>query len=470
MTALLLLVSGDAQAFNHTGWAWNKQLPIVFYVTDYLEDSLPQTPNPETGWTYQEEVMVKGFCNWHWGATCETLAPGADGGLDSRFVVHEAAACADIPFEYLGVQAGNEGEIEDWAPPKFFFDDPKDIIDVGTNAVTYTRKGDETVNTVLGLTITEVKSSYIVFNDNIDWSPDWEIADGCQGDERSVESTGTHEIGHLLGMAHSCEQGELCVDSDYLEATMFWSGPSCNTDRSAINSDDVAGIQALYGPYLSWTTTEDTVRYGPKPLEACVEAVYEVDDETGESVMDTVTGIEWDFGDGTARETGETTCHTYESEGQYTVTMYAEGIDPDCGDWTVSEKKRAEFLVCELPRPGFEVHHYDGLVYQLVNQTEVTTYGCVDGIKWDVYKGGASGEPIQSLEAWSPKIEFPAEGDYTVVLTAQGPAGEEVHEAKVSAEDAKGDVTGRSCASGGGGAAGFGAALMAFALVFRRRD
>jgi len=462
MTALLLLFSGEAQAFNHTGWSWGDQLPIVFYVTDYLEDSLPQTPNPETGWMFQEEVHVKGFCNWHFGDYCESVAPGADGGIDDRFIRHADATCADIQIEYGGTSPGNEGTTQD-GRPKIYFDDPQDIIDVGTNAVTYTNGNGSTVKIVLGETIQGVDNSDIVYNDNIDWSPDWEIEDGCQGDERSMESTGTHEIGHLLGMAHSCEQGELCTESDFLEATMFWSGPNCNTERSAINDDDIAGIQALYGPYLSWETSEDTVRYGPKPLEACVEVIGE------EDVLANVSSIEWDFGDSTALETGETPCHTYESEGQFTVTMNAVGDDPDCGEWTVEAKKRAEFLVCDLPRPGFEVAHYDGLTYQIVNQTEVTTYGCVDGIQWEIFKGAASGEPIQSLEAWSPKIEFPGEGEYTVRLTAQGPAGEEVHEAKVTAEDKKGDVTGRSCSTGGG-AAGFGAALMALALVIRRRD
>ena len=406
MTALLLLFSGEAQAFNHTGWMWGPdQLPIVFYVTDYLEDSLPQTPNPETGWMYQEEVIVKGFCNWHFGPYCESVAPGADNGLDARFIVHPDATCADIPIEYGGISPGNEGANADDPRPKIYWDDPKDNMDVGTNAVTYTVSDGSTVKIVLGQSIKGVQNSDIVFNDNIDWSPDWEIADGCQGDERSVESTGTHEIGHLLGMGHSCEQGELCVDSDFLEATMFWSGGGCNTDRSGINDDDIAGIQALYGPYVSWDTTEDTVRYGPKPLEACVEVTAD------EDTLVTITDIEWDFGDGTASETGETPCHTYESEGQFTVTMNATGDDPDCGEWTVAQKKRAEFLVCELPRPGFEVQHYDGLVYQIVNQTEVTTYGCVDGVQWQIYKGGADGEPLQSLEAWSPKIEFPGEGE-----------------------------------------------------------
>lgn len=464
MTALLFLFSGDAEAFNHSGYMWGPdKLPVVFYVTDYLEDSLPQTPNPETGWTYQEEVIIQGFCNWHFGPYCESVAPGADNGIDARFITHEAATCADIPIEYGGTSPGNEGVNHDDERSKIYYDDPDDALDVGTNAAMFPSTGGGTVKIVLGEAIINIRDMDIVFNDNIDWSPDWEIDDGCQGDERSVEATGTHEIGHLLGMAHSCEQGELCVESDFLDATMFWSGPSCNTERSGINADDIAGIQALYGPYLSWDTTEDTVRYGAKPLEACVEVAGD------EDVLANVTNISWDFGDGTDGETGEAPCHTYETEGQYTVTMTAEGVDPTCGDWSVSEKKRAEFLVCELPRPGFEVQHYDGLVYQLVNQTEVTTYGCVDGIQWEVYKGAASGEPIQSFEAWSPKVEFPSEGDYTIVLTALGPAGETLHEAKVSAEDQKGEVTGGCSTSGTGGVAGFGLALMGLALVFRRR-
>ncbi|MCP4806868.1 MAG: matrixin family metalloprotease [Proteobacteria bacterium] len=463
---LLASISGDAQAYNHTGWIWtNDQMPIVFYVSEYMEDSLPDDENPQTGWTFQEEVQIKNLCNWKWTDYCESLAPGAAGGIDARFIPHEDAACADIQFEYGGAPPGgaNSNNPED-AYTNVYFDDPSDEHGTGTNAVTITRASTELITNINGVRIYKVKGSDIVYNDNIDWSPDWEIEDGCQGDERSMEATGTHEFGHLLGMAHSCEQGELCVETEELEATMYWTGPSCDTERSAIGEDDRQGIQALYGPAVGWDITEETERFGAAPLEACFEISAE------EEVMAELEGLDWDFGDGNS-STEEEPCHTYQTEGQFTVTLDATGVSESCGDWISTSRQRALFLVCDTPRPDFSVEHYDGLTYQLVNQTDVSTYGCVDGIKWEIYKGNsASGDALETVEAWSPKFEFPSDGDYTIVLTAQGPAGEDVFELKHTAEEHRGD--GKSRCSTAPGKAAIPAGLLAlFGLAFvRRRD
>lgn len=459
---LLASFSGDAHAFNHTGWMWDTdQLPIVFYVTDYLEDSLPQTVN-ESGRRFQEEVQIKNLCNWHWTEYCESLAPGVDGGMDDRYIVHDDADCADIRFEYGGVDAGNEGEGSD-GMTKVYFDDPKDRHDTGVLAVTVTVPGSAVVKTVNGLRIERVSGSDVVYNNDVSWGTDWDIAAGCNGSVYSMEGVGTHEFGHLLGMAHSCEQGEICVDNDDLEATMYWTGGPCDTEPSSINSDDIAGIQALYGQYVSWEITEETEQFGPAPLDACFNLL--ADDSTVAEIQST----SWDFGDGESSTDAEP-CHTYNTEGQFTVTLDVEGESDTCGVWTASDRQRAVFLVCDIPRPSFEVAHYDGLTYQLVNQTDVSTYGCVDGIRWEIYKGNsASGDPVQTVEAWSPKIEFPSEGAYTIVLTAQGPAGEDVTELKYDAVDQRGEGTG--CSSSSSKAALSGGLLGLLGLMFvRRRD
>ena len=467
MSLLLLAgMTGDAHAYNHIGVMWTTdQLPIVFYVSEYMEDSLPTDVNPETGFTFQEEVQIKNLCNWRWTDYCESLAPGGAGGIDQRFIVHEDAACADIRFEYGGAPPGGETQNnpeDEWT--NVYFDDPKDEMGAGTNAHMVYRSTVELVKNINGIRIHEIKGGDVVYNDNIDWSPDWEIEDGCQGDERSMEATGTHEFGHLLGMGHSCEQGELCIDTDDLEATMYWTGGSCDTSRSSINEDDRQGIQALYGPSVGWDIAEDQVRFGAAPLEACFEVTAE------DEVLDEVSSVDWDFGDGNGSDELEP-CHTYTTEGQFTVTLDATGLSDTCGEWTSTSRQRALFLVCDTPRPQAEATHYDGLVYLLVNQTDVGTYGCVDGIRWDIYKGGsASGEPVGSVEAWSPKFEFPSEGDYTIVLTAQGPAGEDTFEFKHTAEDKVGEGK-RGCSSSATPAALSGGLLALFGLAFlRRRD
>ena len=52
-----------------------------------------------------------------------------------------------------------------------------------------------------------------------------------------IESVGVHEFGHALGMAHS----------DVSTATMFASVAAGDIQNRTLHSDDIAGVQALYG-------------------------------------------------------------------------------------------------------------------------------------------------------------------------------------------------------------------------------
>ena len=59
--------------------------------------------------------------------------------------------------------------------------------------------------------------------------------DGCSS-EYYVEGIMVHEVGHVLGLAHSNVSG----------ATMFPSVSACNNGPASIEADDKAGIQDLY--------------------------------------------------------------------------------------------------------------------------------------------------------------------------------------------------------------------------------
>ena len=129
-------------------------------------------------------------------------------------------------------------------------------------------------------------------------------------------------------------------------------------------------------------------------------------------------------------------------------------------------------LVCEEPDPDFDVLHENGLVYQLVNTTDVSTYGCIDGLEWEVFAGeSASGDPVIAYSAWSPKLDFSelGEGEYTVRLTAMGPAGEQSIEKTTTIEEKRGDGFGCSSVGSGTGGAGFAFAGLALAFVLGRR-
>ncbi len=77
---------------------------------------------------------------------------------------------------------------------------------------------------------------------------------GCNGDGYYIENTGSHEFGHLLGLAHSS------VDT----AAMWAYSGACETIRETLDPDDIAGLQSLY----PGSTTSTTAPSAPSGLTA----------------------------------------------------------------------------------------------------------------------------------------------------------------------------------------------------------
>lgn len=448
MTLLLLAqLTAPALAYQLNNFIWAPdQMPITWTMTDYLEDSLPQTVSNETNRYPQEDLAIKSFCNWHWTEYCDANVP-------SDWVVHEDAACAEFSFEYGGIDPGNEGPTGN-GRTKFYWDDPQNIQGAGNLGTTYLRSTGTLIKEVNNVYLYSIYDSDISMNDEVEWDLAHEVEAGCSGSTYNAEEVMTHEVGHLLGLGHSCEQDELCADEALKVATMYWEGGPCATASSSINSDDEDGLNALYGPFITFETED--ARTGVAPLTVCFTSVAE--DET----FAELASQEWRFGDGTT-STELNPCHTWTEQGQYTVSVTFLGESDLCGEWDYAERELGFVLVCEVPEPSFEAESSDGLLWQTVNNTVVDTYGCVDSVQWDVYKGGsASGEPVLSLNAWSPKLDFPEEGTYTVVLTAGGPAGEATEQLQV-------EVSARACSTAPGASGVVGLLLAAAALTRRRR-
>ena len=57
------------------------------------------------------------------------------------------------------------------------------------------------------------------------------------GSSFDIENSATHEIGHLCGLGHSTDR----------EATMYGKTYASETKKRSLESDDVAGLDALYG-------------------------------------------------------------------------------------------------------------------------------------------------------------------------------------------------------------------------------
>jgi len=176
-----------------------------------------------------------------------------------------------------------------------------------------------------------------------------------------------------------------------------------------------------------------------------------------------VLAARWKFGDGQTSEDINPT-HTYETQGQFTVSVSMDLEDAECGSYTYDSSALAYVVACEPPKPEdgadgfFTISHSDGLTYQTSNRTDVTVYGCIDTIEWQVYKGTGegdiTGEPLQRIGAWSPKISFPEAGSYVVVMNVGGPGGLDAGYVVVDAQDVPSEGEGCAVAPIGGSAAG----------------
>lgn len=428
MTALLLLslASPEAHAWNHLGRVWDRdQFPLEWWSSDYTEDSLDAD--------YQIEVIETSWNNWI-----------------------EDAPCARLDAEYQGVREGWHQGFSTDGIISFSYDDPASELETGVLAATLCVSTGETAFTLGGQIYMYIYDCDIVYNDDIGWATTEDINNGqCSGDY-STEAVTSHEIGHLWGMAHSCEQNDACPDPDERYANMYWSTGPCDNYQASLKEDDIEGINALYGPFCSFEASEGEERFGGAPLEVCFDL------DCNEAISD----IEWDFGDGTTSNEASP-CHVFEDKGQFNVSLTITGEGEECGTWEYTQREQAYVLVCGEPEPSpdfgglFTYEPVEGLVYQMVNQTDTSVYGCIDQIQWEVYDGD---ELIQTVNAWSPKIEFPSEGTYTVLLNVGGPGGVSAAELSIEVTEV---TEGCATAPAGAGLAGI---LLALGAAFRRRE
>ncbi len=405
LPALGLLIATPALAWNHTGLVWSAdQIPVSFQVADSV--------NTETGSFCQDRNPV---------GTCTEVAEWAATQWNN-------VACTDLVVEIDAEVAPNEERPRNGIN-EIIFEDPGAEIesdgDPGTIAWSQSIGTGAQVE-VNGQFYDQILDADITFGKDRNLLADSITADqGCR-DELSFNSTMTHEMGHSLGLAHSCEEEDICVDPAFRDATMFWTSKgACDTSRSTLGPDDINGLQALYGPIATFECAgerESGAILGVVPFDmSCVVTSNRIND---------ITGVEWVWGDGEVSG-GTAGGHTYETPGNYTIQVTVDGESNACGEdgvssgtWSYDYRRVGYVTACDVVQGEFTAEFKDDLTYQMVNNSDVSVYGCISEIQWSVYKGEkASGEPIQTLAAWDPEITFPEKGAYTIVMNLGGPAG-----------------------------------------------
>lgn len=405
--AVLLLTAGPASAdttYHYTGRVWDAStdFPLPWYQASQADDQL----DPD----YQTEVLQKGFQNWE-----------------------DSAICAKVSDVYEGIRTDTTGGWEFDYYNTMSWDDPTNENGAGVLGATLCQPqtGGDTVETIEGEALKHQFDCDIVFNDDVAWGETADIEAGICANEYAIEAVATHEIGHLFGLDHSCEEDEDCPDPGKRNATMYWSTGPCDAYQATPKDWDIEALTSLYGPFVTFQTTENDDGDGVSggvPLEVCFEL------DQGDAVVDSVS---WRLGDGTtSTEVGP--CHTYTTKGQYTVSADVIGHTDVCDTFEYTHYKNAFVVACEPPSPAegfdgmFTYEPGDGLQVQLVNQADTTVYGCIDQIQWDIFQGDTL---VQSINAWSPIVEFPSEGTYRVVLNLGGPGGTAAEELEIDVAD-----------------------------------
>ncbi len=466
----ILLLATNAFAWNHTGWYWpDDELPIQWWFDDdTIEDSL-------IGMT--EDVYTADAAAGEHACTDTTGDPDADCQITviqtswDNWPQH--APCAGLSNEFQGIERLDQLDGDD-GKTTIMWEDPDDIQDAGVLGVTYTSVTGGDARTANGRVYYSVRDSDIVFNNDVDFGYSEDILAGTCLSESSIESVATHEIGHLLGLAHSCEEGDGCTEIDLAEATMNWTIGPCDLGGSDLNIDDISSIYALYGVYGTFTATSATSGAAPFTVTFEVESEAEV------------ASVHWQWGDGTEEDGGRTASHEYTTSGSFTVRATMDLVDPECGTTTYEQTEIGYVLACTAPVPEdgaggfFELNVEDGLVWRTVNRTDMSTYGCVDTVTWEVYEGSEvnperlvdfNGDGAgDRIGAWAPQIAFPSSGTYTVQMNVGGPGG-------IVGSTLTIDVSQSSSATGGcagcatpSPVALAGAALAGLAAMARRRS
>ncbi len=358
---------------------------------------------------------------------------------------------ADVPCSPLGaVYAGQiDNDESGFGRPDlslFTFDGgSKDDLGSGPLAATVTHSSGDVV-THNGLSFFRTTGMNIIYNEGLTWGTPADVASPSCHNVYDWIGVTTHEIGHGLGLGHSCDDGEPCPDPILRWATMYWSVSSCNDAQQVPGEDDWAGINAIYGVSLDFEVEGDAEGglVGEVPLTVNLSVP-----ESFQGPQ--FTSYEWNFGDGSPHEVQDGTAgalddieHTYTAEGQYTISLTVQGEDEECGgSFDADQRKVGVVLACEEPIPSFSYTNLGDFRVALENTSPLGAFGCITGFDWLV-----GGDEATAQSTYEPTLTFSEAGSHTVTLRASGPGGSAEFSAEVEVTKAS-DEGGCDCSSVG---------------------
>lgn len=461
---LAITFSSTAFAWTHLGHTWAPEdMPIPYHVSFCNED-----PDDGSDCDVIGEDSIEGV---YVDADGDEVADSKDGEpfevwvTKAGFAEWKTAPCTEFTTEFEGTVDDNMG-FETWDTTHVTWDDPNDELAVGVLAATMTypftlSQGDYAFSKN-GMSYWKAEDSDIVFNDNVDFAPDFAVSG-----QTSMQSVMTHEQGHLLGLGHSCEEEDICNDAELKEATMYWASGPGDINGSTIGDDDQKSLMALYGPFATFSCSHeldpddaDTIAQGNIPFDLkCI-----IESENPAEII----SAEWAWGDGSSDATTGNASHRYETDGNFTIETTFVGERDTCeGQWDYSYRRIGYVRACDVPQPEFVIDHVDGMAYTLANETDVSVYGCIYEIQWDIFKGDTL---VESINAWEPTVTFEEEGDYRVVLNIGGPAGTGAAEVSFNAYDHRGEGYSCSAIGAASGSLSWLFIVGASAAAFRRRQ